>query len=664
MRKFFYLFISFLSLNLLCIGDVFSQDSKASLPTVGSPSVSDKETIPASGLNFGIISMPAQTPALGSMMASPAPLVDEVKSDDNGLKAKKKSQPELKEEKTQWGAEKKNKKRKKGKKNKKKRALERESEKAMEKALQEQVKVLRKERLAKMPYLDRVYVQTQITPFKIQQKENFLQGGSKNLSDLLTRAGTVHTKARADYENIALYNRRVLQSFRKLFPEVSFNFNERSGQVAATGRTEPYTGKDWHITLRQPLFNGGVLWNTFLQEKSNLEAARKQYDKTMDELVYDLSRAYFEYQYTLQAAEEHKAGVEKVKRFADMSEEKFRQKLISEIEHLNVQSLYSQMQFDLESANQELEIAKLDLQRYLDLSVSDEIAVTKTYDLETELQSPALEGQGPSDIATMLPTIFRQDEKAPELSKMIDLSYGHRPELRVEAAKLQATRLGEKIRWGEFLPKAYLTYEVGALGEAPQDEYNRWNLDSFTKDEPDLKKDWRLMLEIDWNLGGNKINYTYEKDDKAPALTQYQGTQRTNARKNGFTVGVLDGLDAFVNVKQAEVDKLNQVVELEKAEKQVLQDVKQAYYDYQKAVIQAHSTLKRLEYRKRLCDFAGHRLGKAEIEISEYLQAESDLVREKGEIHKALKDYFVAKASLNHAVGLRDFWNLEHPAEK
>ncbi|MBI4711190.1 MAG: TolC family protein, partial [Candidatus Omnitrophica bacterium] len=172
------------------------------------------------------------------------------------------------------------------------------------------------------------------------------------------------------------------------------------------------------------------------------------------------------------------------------------------------------------------------------------------------------------------------------------------------------------------------------------------------------------MLELNWNVGGNKVNYTFDRSQKAPSITQFDQASGSYLRKNGLTFGVLDGLDAFVNVKQAEVDKLNQVVELEKAEKQVLQDVKQAYYDYQKSVIQVNSTVKRLEYRKRLGEFAEHRLSKKEIELSEYLQAESDLVREKGELHKALKEYFSAKAALNHAVGIQDFFNMNNSQKK
>ena len=554
------------------------------------------------------------------------------------------------------------KKEKKSKKSNNEKALEKAQDEALKDAVGKQVQALRQERSRMMPYLDRVYIGTTITPLKIQKKEVFLkEGGPKSLQDLIRRAESVHTQAKAAHENIALSNRRVLYALRKLFPEASLNINERTGQLSSN----PFRGKDWHISLRQPIFNGGVLWNTFLQEKATLEAAKKQYDKTIAEMVFDLSRAYFEYQRTMQTVEENKTVVEKMKRFADMSEEKFKEKIISEIERLNVQSLYSQMQFDLESASQELEIAELDLQKYLDLSVNDVVALIPIYNLDTIVAEQSAGQAGDSLGSKVVTPVFKDEKKAPELSKLIDVSYGSRPELQVEAAKLQATRLGERIRWGEFLPKAFLTYDYGKLGEAYTGLSAQENVvGPGYVDEPQLKKEWRVFLEVNWNAGGNKINYTFDHDKKAPSITQYQQASGTLLVKNGLNIGVLDGLDAFVNVKQAEVDKLNQVVELEKAEKQVLQDVKQAFYDYQKSLIQVRSTLKRMEYRKRLRDFAEHRLSLKEIEISEYLQAEADLVRERSELHKAFKEYFTAKASLNHAVGIQDYLGIESPHGK
>ncbi len=644
-------------LGLACAFSLRAQAAEGNMPVPGiAPGPGDK-SLPAPGLNVapGLPNPPSSVPATVSLAPSnPAPAAPVV--GEPAAVRKEVSAPKIEIR----GPEQK-------KKSRREKAEEKARTKALEDAMQQQVESMRDERAREMPYLDRVYIQTSITPLMAAKKEEFLNGGAKDLSELIARARSVHTQAKAAHENIALYNRRMLAAFRKLFPEASLAMNDRLGTqdagIQGRGGANPYTGRDWKISLRQPIFSGGVLWNTFLQEKASLEAAKKQYDKTLAELVFDLSRAYFEYQRTLQTVEEHRAVVDKMKRYADMSEEKFKEKIISEIEHLNVQSLYSQMQFDLESANQELEIAKLDMQKYLDLSSHDDITIAKIYNLDDVVQGQAV----PAAAATAagpraMPAVFKGEDKAPEMTKLIDLSYGHRPELQVEAAKLQATRLAERVRWGEFLPKAFLSYDFGALGDAYDPATPGSPADTSTK--PVLKNQWQLMLEMNWNLGGNKVGYTYSRDYRAPNLAAYGGGTNTFIRKNTLDFGVLDGLDAFVNVKQAEVDKLNQVVELEKAEKQVLQDVKQAYYDYQKALIQVNSTVKRLEYRKRLRDFAEHRLSKKEIELSEYLQAESDLVREKAELHKALKEYFSAKAALNHAVVIQNFFSMDNPQKK
>ena len=71
------------------------------------------------------------------------------------------------------------------------------------------------------------------------------------------------------------------------------------------------------------------------------------------------------------------------------------------------------------------------------------------------------------------------------------------------------------------------------------------------------------------------------------------------------------------------------------------------------------SATKRVQWRRRLRDLAEHRLGQKEVETSEYLQSEIDLLKERGEFHNALKGYYTAKASLNYAVGVQQFTAAE-----
>ena len=289
-----------------------------------------------------------------------------------------------------------------------------------------------------------MYIKISITPLKVQRREEFLRSGAKDLPDLIQRAKSVHTQARAGYESINLYHRRILYAFRKLFPEASISINQREGVLSGSA----FTGRDGKFSLRQPIFNGGVLWNTFLQEKSSLEAAKKQYDKIISDLIFDLSRAYFEYQRTRQTLEEHESVVAEMKKYADMSEEKFRMNLIAEIEHLNVQSLYSQMQFDLENAKQDFEISKLDIQRFLDLSPDDTINLATTYDLSMILDKTLATEPAGSTALSEWEGVARLlgEELTPELPKIIDLSYANRPELKVEA-QLQVRTWGFSMGW-------------------------------------------------------------------------------------------------------------------------------------------------------------------------------------------------------------------------
>jgi len=487
-------------------------------------------------------------------------------------------------------------------------------------------------------------IELMFAPYRKQSKEEFLSAKDQGLEEVIERAKQIHTQAKAAHEGISLAQRRLVLAVRQMFPEASFEYGHRDGSLSAA----EYLSRSQKVSFRQPLFRGGVLWNSFLQERKMLEAARSSYQKVVDDLIFEISKVYFEYQRARSIVEDQKMTLEVVKPQVDISNKKFAENLTSEIEHLNAQSLEGQIEFDYETAKQEFEIARLDLQHYLGLGIQDPLNLKVEYDVDKVIASMPEDDLTTAKIEAQLGS-FSQGKTIPGLEKLVDMSYGHRAELRVQMSQLQAARLGEKVRWGGLVPKADLVLEYGVLAEA---------FKQFTNN-PNHKGEFRMMLEVDWNAMGNKLNYTFENDQRAPSVTQFQSGAGTLNKRNSFSVGLLNGLDIFVDVKQAEVEKLNKVVELEQAEKKVLEEVKRAYYDYQKALIQMKSTMKRVQWRSRLRDLAKHRLGQREVEISEYLQAEIDLLGERGEFHTALRDYYSAKSSLNYAVGVSEFLGME-----
>lgn len=506
------------------------------------------------------------------------------------------------------------------------------------KTVKDQVKILRDERIRKMPYLDKSYIRKTINSNKVKNELEFILDTSKSLSDVIDRAIQVHTPARAARERISLAQRRIITALRGLFPEVNYEMNEREGVLS----DDQYNSFNYRFSLKQPIFRGGVLWNTLLQERAGLEAAEKDYDATLGDLISEVSAAYFEFNRTSQLLRDQEESVRKVKRFADLSKQKLEAELISEIENLNTQSLVSQMEYDFETSKQEFELAKVELSRFLDILGDENFSVGSPYNIENLIAKAEAENEKE-------PYAFEGDVKLPVLPELVDLAYQHRPELRVETAKLQSARFEERAKWGAMLPQADITLEFGKLGEA-------FDINSM---DPGLRTEFRLAVELNWNAAGNKVGYTFENDERAPSVTQFLSGSGSQVTRNNVKVGLLDGLDDWVEAKEAEVARLDQVIELEKSEKEAVHDVKEAYFDFEKSRIQVKSTLQRVGYRKRLLQLQEHKLEQNEIQISEYVQAHLDLVQEVGSLHKALSDYYTAKAKLNHAVGVPYYLKFE-----
>lgn len=504
--------------------------------------------------------------------------------------------------------------------------------------ISEEVKILRAERRNKMPYLDKRYIKETLNKKTIQSKTQFSEKAGQTLKEVVARAVQVYTPAKAAKERISLARRKILVAARELLPGTEFNFEFRDGSLSG----DAFKGSDYRTVFRIPMFRGGILWNTFLREKSEYRAAKKEYDAVLNELVNEVAKSYFEYNRARLVLGDKKKASEESRKQQGISKEKFEQSLISEIEYLNVESMSGQIQYDVETSQQEFELAKLELQRYLNLDIGDNIDIAPLYDVEQMIKEA-----DPKGLKTI--PAYEKNILSQPLDEFIDLAYQNRPELQVEAAHLHSGRLEEKIARGVFLPRADVTLEFGEMGEA------------FIRntEKPYHRYEWHFGLEVSQNLFGNKMKWIKKRDQNPPSISQFlQGTGST-VSKNRMEMGLLNGLQDYAELKEAQVRKLERVVELEKKEREVIREVKEAYFDYQKAKIQVESSMKRNQYRSRLVELSKVRLSKAEIEISEYLQAWSDLSEERKKLHGALADLFKAKSKLNRAIGIRDFLPME-----
>ncbi len=496
-----------------------------------------------------------------------------------------------------------------------------------------EVNELRKARKERFKHLTLDQINKMVTPDTVQAKQQFLQSREQNLRGVLGRAIDVSVQADIAKERITLAKFRIAKAIRDFFPEAAFEADVKKGSLSVPA----FTSDHWRMKFRIPMFRGGVLWNTLFLEMSNLEVAKREYDKAISDLVAAVAQAYFEYERSQNVLGDHQKLMAQAKEQKNISDQKYQAKLISEIEKLNTDSLFSQAQYDLETAQQEVEIAKLELLKYLYLEQNDPIAISALYSLDNFKVDSLKKGS----------TITGNSDD--DLNHLIELAYQNRPDLQVEASKLKATQFAYRVVLGQRLPQFDLLVEFGELAEA-------FLLDT---DDPRHNPEFRLGMEMTWPFLGNTLKYTYDHDQRAPSVTQFQGGTGSRTRSNAFSVKLLDDLGQFSSMMEAKVNNLEQIVELEKTERDVIREVKEAYFNFKKALIQVQSAYTRIGYRSRLAKLAKHRLDQNEIQISEYMQAEMDYTQERSLIYKALSDFFLSKSKLNRAIGIRDYLPVE-----
>ncbi len=468
----------------------------------------------------------------------------------------------------------------------------------------------------------------------------------RSLEECLQRAVETHLPLEIAADRQSLSAKRIRVALRELFPELELEYNRQKG----SNQTGAFKGRSWRINGRQPIFHGGKLWNKFREEKENFKSSVKEYDETLNEVIFKVTEAYLGLHRAQKILSERMGSQDKVDRWRNISMQKLKSDLISEVERLNIEAIYFEQLSQVEIAKQDIELARLDLQHWLSLEVPDEIEVANFYELPKLIQDEAFIKSLSSE--TNLPE-GREGSKS--LDDYIQLAYVSRPELQLNVHKVKANQFAEMAARGAWLPNLDLIAEVGQLFEVST------HIDSAPKfGNFDDEKEYRFGLEGNYNFLGSTAKAKYDNSHSAPNITSFSGGGEGSTRKEStFSVALLDNLEQYAETKEAEIKTKESMQELEEAEKQVIEDVKTAYYDYYKARLELISLVRRLDHRERLAKLAEVRLEKNEIQISEYLQALADLTSDRIQMHRSIADFLLSKARLNRAVGVRDLLKVE-----
>ncbi len=266
-----------------------------------------------------------------------------------------------------------------------------------------------------------------------------------------------------------------------------------------------------NISLQQPLFTGFKLSSSSNIARYNSLAAKQDYNKDEQDVVYSIKSAYWNLYLAGNVKQAVDENVQEVKAHLQDIQNFFKQGLATRNEVLKVEVQLSQSQLSQIDAQNAVDLAVVNLDNAIGLPLTTEVEVQKNVDVESE------------DIAG--------------LSQLIDMAIKNRPELKSMQYQIDASKSGITLAEADYYP------QVSLSGEYVYAQPNQRILPTQNQ----FKGTWDVSLGLSlklWNWGATK-------DQTTQAEARYeQANDSFKTLKDAVTLDVTQSYFNMVKAKE------------------------------------------------------------------------------------------------------------------
>jgi outer membrane protein TolC len=411
-------------------------------------------------------------------------------------------------------------------------------------------------------------------------------------------------------EQIELARMKVLEAERNFYPSVTGEYKTADGKTI----TDPYESVSYGIQAEQLVVGLNQVRDNVRREEFGIYMARKNYDKVLQDLRYEISKAYYELVSQNLLLKHWQDTLVNLKPSIELVQKLYEEGLAIAADFENAQSQYKLISYQAVSVESAVYLAKLSLLHAMNLDTS------KIDHLEV-----------PLDFG------FEAQDLGLEISECINLGLRHRPEIELWRMTCKSAKINEVINRREGLPKFSLSTSYGRSGEA------------YANQKLDTVDEWSLMGRLTWLWGPSSMEISQTKD-KVLSKRITDTTLKTGSTTSDFKVAFFDKLNYYTAIKEANVTYHQSLHELNESKKRVIYEVKEAYLAYNRAISGIKSSFARLAFRENELKIIKARIEAGEGSPAEIVDAKVNLANEKAAYLRSLGEYYLAIASLDRAT--------------
>ncbi len=439
-----------------------------------------------------------------------------------------------------------------------------------------------------------------------------------------------NSKMQALKKKVEVGDAKLAEAKRALLPTMQGVIEEIKGLAGTIPGSNPphgryYKGRSYKLNMNQPVFYGGELILTVKQAEENLKLTESNFHKEQNDYIHEVRKAYYgavkaEYNAKYQADlyELVKQLYGRIKQMRDA-------KVISEVDFLNVESLYYQVNFQSESAQNDLLSSRMVIQQALNLDAAQEVPVN----LKLE---------------------FRKVKA--QFNELLDLVYRQNWEIREKEYALVAADFGLKIYKAKKYPRVDMRGSFGYLGETFKDtialDTQQHNLD--------LEKEWFLGVHVSMPVGPHSVEYDRIKHVYGPTVLALTGSEDT---KDQVKFNWMDKLADITDEKSAQAAYLEAKSDYDKARTDATLKLREEFFNLQKSLIQIDSSISKIRYQDKQNSIQEYLMSLQETTPANYLEGLIENSQNKFTFIQAVADYEVAASAVSVTVGDPDYFETQ-----
>lgn len=414
-------------------------------------------------------------------------------------------------------------------------------------------------------------------------------------------------------KKIEVAEAKLVEAKRARFPTVAF-VTEENGGIAGE---RPYKGRNYKMNVTQPLFYGGELVLTQKQAEEGVKTAKADYEKTHGEYIHAVRSVYYNVVKAEYNAQYQAALYEEVNMVYKRLREERLQKILSEVDFLNIESQYLQVYFQTESARNDLLSADLILRQTIEV---------------------------PSDQPLPLDLKLNFKKIEPTFEELYEIAKQKNPDVVSKEHSLTSAQYAVEVYRAKKYPRIDLRGSVGKLGEAHKDDTaigaNKHNIDP--------EKEWFIGLQTSMPLGPNSIEHNFIRHKYGPTVLALTGSEDYSHK---VQFNLFDKFSDITDEKQAEATILSARGEYEKAQNDLLVGLRDDFYNIQKSLIQVDASAARIRYQEKQNDVLKYLLQLQESGATTFIEGLIEQAQNKFSFIQAVIEYHLAVSNLNLSIG-------------